>query len=56
MPDGDTNTTCNGSLKCRVTARNLACAVLEDSGISITFVDKDIMPLAERLTEEITLD
>jgi PIN domain len=56
MPHGDANPVCNGSLACRVTARNLACAVLEDSGVSITFADKATLPLAERLIEEITLD
>lgn len=56
MPHSDTNPVCKGSLACRVTARNLANAVLENSGVSITFADKDTLPLAERLIEEITLD
>jgi hypothetical protein len=56
MPHDDMNPASNGSVECKVTARNLACAALENSGIAITFADKDTLPLAERLIEEITLD
>ena len=41
---------------CRVTARNLPCAVVELLGASIAFVEEDAFPFADKLIEEITLE
>ena len=56
MPDDGRNAVCNGSLECKVTARNLPFAVTKRFGVSLTFAEEDAFPLAEKLVYEIVLE